>query len=173
VGQDAAGADHRRIAGAVSVIDGGKARTIANNAYAGVAAVAALAANFGQLQLWNPAASGKRVIVEQLAAWSTAASGAVLQAGVASLATLVQIGKPKLLGGANSVMELRSAQSVTAPVSPSLNALTMQAGATLVYRPVDPIVILPGNGLLILATVVNTDLGVWLDWFEESTSAAA
>jgi hypothetical protein len=54
-----------------------------------------------------------------------------------------------------------------------LNALTMQAGATLVYRPVDPIVILPGNGLLILATVVNTDLGVGLDWFEESTSAAA
>lgn len=159
----------QRISGTVDVIDGGKARTLGGLAMMGYANKAAVAANFSRCQIWNPAGTGRRVCIEAMAP-ATGGVGftAYLSLNAVPLATLQQNGQSKLAGGAASVCEMRTDAAATLPpVAGALLALSMSASKTEQFTFTEPLVLLPGSGMLVWATVPNGDLGLSAEWYEE------
>lgn len=159
----------QRISGTVDVIDGGKARTLGNVAFAGFTYQGAVAAQCGRVQLWNPAGSGKNVVVEQvLTLAGGVATACHIKLNTAALTTLDQVGQSKKSGGTASVMELRRDSTATPSAAPMLLAAGMPASQLTPYKPVEPVVLIPGYGLLIYGTVVNTDIGASFEWYEDA-----
>ncbi|OMG73129.1 hypothetical protein [Burkholderia ubonensis] len=162
--------DDNSLQGTVQVVDGGKSRTLANAAYSGVAAASAVSAQYPRLQLWNPAGSGVRLVLEcinNLGANTT--STAVLTDSTVALATLGQNGFPKLLGGANAAGQLRVDTNATlVPVTPALACLAPVTGTVVTsFKPVEPMVIPPGHGLLMTGLVSNDNMTATFEWYEE------
>lgn len=117
----------QRISGTVDVIDGGKARTLSNQAFGGFAYQANVAAQYTRLQLWNPAGSGKNIVLENVLGLATTTGAAVghIRLINSPLATLSSSGVSKMAGGAASAMQLRT--DTTATVSPNSAALAGQS----------------------------------------------
>jgi len=159
-----------RISGSVEVIDGGKARTLAGNAFGGFAYQANVAAQYTRIQLWNPAASAKNINLENLIGLATVTGAAVGHIRIinTALGTLSGTGNSKKSGGAASVMELRT--DTTATVSPNnaaLASLSIPVSQMQPYKPVEPLVIGPGYGVVFWGTAGNIDFGATFEWYEE------
>jgi len=77
-----------RISGSVEVIDGGKARVLADATYIGAASQIAVAAQNSHCQLWNPAGSGENLIVEQIFLASTVNTGYLVRSSIVALTSL-------------------------------------------------------------------------------------
>lgn len=158
-----------RVTGEVSIIDGGKSRTIANSSFCQWNIASALAANFTHNQLWNPAGSGKSLIVESVKTVSTVSPGFVHQFSAVALTTLNGYGFAKKSGGSASVAQLRQ-QAMGAPLGGGgigfalTNATT---GLTDTFRPVEPIVVTPGWGYVVNGQSINSDVSCTFEWFEE------
>jgi hypothetical protein len=156
------------ITGTVDVVDGGKSRTMANLAFWGASYSTNAAGSYGYVQLLNPAASGKNIVVEQVATGCFTASGAIAL-GINAVAMTNLKGSPasKKSGGVASVAELRF----------ELNAaiLAMTAIADIYVGIVDlkiiglsePIVLTPGYGLL-LRGPVNEGITGNFEFYEDA-----
>jgi hypothetical protein len=163
--------DDPTIAGVVQVVDGGKARTLGNNAYAGFALQAAVAAQYGRVQLWNPASNPNRLVVEQIQGIGGTAGQYSLYvfASGAQLATFVQAGQPKKIGGTASAALINTDTTAAAPGVPALIPLSVTgAGAYTIYRLNEPIVIPPGAGILLWCNGVNIAMFGGFEWYEEA-----
>lgn len=141
-----------RISGEVSVIDGGKARTLAGAVFGGRVGAAAGATEYAQVQFWNPPGSNRRVIVGSFNVLCPAGSalvgiGSVAMAG-ASVPLLVQ---SKLSGGSAGVTEQRFVNSA---VYTAMNQLNQATTGVQISDP-EPYVLLPGYGFNVLATALN------------------
>ncbi|MEI7447896.1 MAG: hypothetical protein WCK28_23615, partial [Burkholderiales bacterium] len=156
------------VAGTVEVIDGGRARSLAGLAFGGYAFQAGAASNAALVQLWNPAGSGRRVVVERLSVVTDTNNGAWLSTAVAQLATVVGQGVSKLVGGAASAMQIRRANDPAFPAALPLDAVVLPNSATVIkgYNPVSPVVIPPGSGFTAWSTG-PAGLGASFEWFEE------
>ncbi len=84
----------------------GIASTIAGNSFIGGGSPGALAANYAQIQLWNPAASGKILYVQRALIYQSA-SGDVQLRSFATALTGVAGQASKDLGGAAGVGQVR------------------------------------------------------------------
>lgn len=160
-----------RITGEVSVIDGARARTSALMAFAGTMPVLNVAAQYSQAQLWNPPGSGKRLVVNAVAAGSSAACNVYLAADSAQMATAGSSPANKKLGGAAGIALIRKTNLGTiqpASVLVTLNTLTTGVGVTTVWKPTEPVVVEPGFGLSVSQDQVNLILTASFEWFEES-----
>lgn len=163
------GAGSNRVLGEVAVIDGGRARVLAGLAFIGYAYAAPVVGNLSHVQLWNPGASGKNLVVEQV---STFTQGAGLSgfAGLgANVALTGLIGSPpskKVGGAASAVAQLRSqANAAILGLLPSMFNMTIQGP---LFKPNEPIIVPPGFGLNIVNGADNQDLGAHFEYFEEA-----
>jgi hypothetical protein len=161
--------DDATVAGVVEVIDGGRSRTLGAAAFGGYAFQAALAANSALVQLWNPAGSNRRIIVERVSPVTDTNNGAWIATGVAQLSTLVGQGVSKLVGGAASIMQIRRANDPTFPSGVPLDAFVLANSATVIkgYNPISPVVIPPNSGLTAWSTG-PAGLGASFEWYEEA-----
>lgn len=160
--------EDQRLLGEVSVIDGGKARTLAGMAFSGVAFCNAVSAQHAQAQLWNPAGSGRRANISQIVVQTTSAWFAGISIGAAAFTNLSGNAASKRSGGAASNTQLRTQNSPTLPGG-NIFILSESSNGTAYYKLTEPIVILPGFGLNITVTnALNTDLGASFEFVEEA-----
>jgi hypothetical protein len=159
------------VSGTVDVINAGRTRTLAQQAFIAHGLVAAFAAQYSAVQLWNPAASGKNIYVEQMMFYTSGAlaNGAVLRTSSPSgaLGNLFA-GTPqsKKVGGVTaSVAQLRWAANAallgdqTLCVVPSSNRS---------FIPTEPFLITPGTGIMLINQTLNENLGPTFEYFEEN-----
>jgi hypothetical protein len=163
--------DDNTFSGVVQTIDGGKARTLNNTAFSGFAAPAGGAATYPRIQLWNPPASGVRVVLESITGMgASVVSAIIVTASTVALATNTQNGLSKLLGGAASKGEIHSDTTASAqPGNPSLFVIGGVGGTNVQssVKLVEPIVIPPGYGLVLTGNQVNNGISSSFEWYEE------
>lgn len=162
-----AGSD--RITGEVSVIDGGRARTVGSVAYMGAASSAALAANYSHVQLWNPSAT-KRCVIEQVMAGASLVGSVQLVFHNAALTTLVGAIRSKLSGGADGPFQLRSQQNAAqiGTAAPFLGWHAQPAATPVLYPMKEPIVLTVNQGLIVRNSAVNADVQGHFECYEET-----
>jgi hypothetical protein len=137
-----------RITGTVDVVDGGKARTLANMAFMGNMYQPGLASNFSAVELYNPPGSGKNLVIEQIGITSSNGAGGFgisLLSGILPAQTPGPFAKSKLTGGADSVARLYSC----------VNAAQQGSGlcgvdvAVKNFKFTEPLVVVPGWGVVV------------------------
>jgi len=156
-----------RISGSVEVIDGGRNRTIANQAFMTNTYCGPTAGNTPMVQLWNPVGSGKRVVVERVTRSSGSAGNIVVALVNYALATFDKYARSKLSGGSVSTSEVRYFSKVGAQNDPALTSDPVQANVPLLFQFIEPVVLLPGFGLVIAASSIGTDVVGAFEYFEE------
>lgn len=161
-----AGFRNFRISGDVNVLDGSKSRSLSGVAYSSQCYSNAVAAQYSEMQLWNPPSNPNRLVVEAVNLFAAASSNLGLMASTAPLATLVQAGQAKLLGGPASQAACYSA-SAASYSGAQLESLAVVSGQAQSFIPHEPIIIRPGYGLLIADNVVNTSISGNFEWYEE------
>jgi hypothetical protein len=163
--------DDNTFSGIVQTVDGGKVRTLNNSAFSGFAAPPSVAAQFARIQLWNPAASGVRLVLESITGMGAAATCAVIvTSSTVALATNIQSGLSKLLGGSVSKGEIHFDTTATGQGgNPSLFVIGGVGGTNIQssVKLVEPIVIPPGYGLLLTGNIVNNSISSSFEWYEE------
>jgi hypothetical protein len=159
-----------RITGEVSVIDGGRSRTLSGAAFSVGVVAAGSVGNYAHAQILNPSGSGKVITLTQIR-FSLSGAGAI--SGLrydTALATLYGSPPSKRIGGAASAAECRS----------EANASTLGTGLVMVaaYAPAsqeapplvltEPIVLDAGKGFLVRANVTATNLAATFQGFEDN-----
>ncbi|HDR8925162.1 TPA: hypothetical protein QDB26_004169 [Burkholderia vietnamiensis] len=165
-----AGFRNFRITGDVNVLDGGKSRTLAQAAFCGNGVQAAVAAQFSRVQLWNPAGSGVRAVVESLSIHVPAGLTAAAYFATAQLATLEEAGQSKLANGAAAKCSIYMDTTAVAPTFPLLTQVAAQANSTTPFQPKEPFIVPPGYGLELWSSTLNAMLGVNFEWYEEANT---
>lgn len=154
------------VMGSVNVIDGGKARTLAGEVFGGRMAIGpGGVGTYTQLQWWNPAGSGKRLIVPSFVA-QAGANGVIVGIGSTALPTLFgagATGSKKSGGGASIVV----GRTDTAAAYSGLSVLN-QSGNFVQTREAEPYVILPGFGFNIAAYDANVSVFASIHYIEEA-----
>lgn len=160
-----------RVSGSVEVIDGGKARTNAGQAFMSWGDLGGAVGVNSVHQLWNPAGSGKNVIIEQISASSVAGGFAGFAFWNAALPTLVAAnggsGTSKKSGIGASTAQRRTDQTAVLPYGPSLFSTSLTANVNFDRKFNEPVLLTPGMGFCIFHGSPNTEIAVGLEWFEE------
>ncbi|SOZ07292.1 conserved hypothetical protein [Cupriavidus taiwanensis] len=158
----------QRISGDVNVIDGGKSRTLAKQAFIGKGYQALVAAQYAMVQLWNPAGSAKNVILESMLVGSATTQGinimratGVVGAGNGSIGA-------KMLGEAVGSAQIVTGTNAAIIGDGEIGGLFVQQGASMPYTLREPIILAPGNGLHIKASTLGTDVMTMFEWYEEA-----
>lgn len=155
-----------RVTGDVSIIDTQKTRSLADSAFMLAGYQAAAAGVFSHVQLLNPAASGKRVVLTEFDLASSTAQSWNLRAYSVALATLVGNGPSKQFGGVNGVAQVRIGTNAAALGNLVLQGFIPALASFL--RPLrEPIVLPAGIGLVVVSGAVNVDLIGSFEWYEE------
>lgn len=152
-----------RITGEVSVIDGGKARTMANSSFCGVVAQAALAANYSYAQLFNPAASGKNLFVGQVGAQTGTAAGMIV--GFQNATTGALTGTNPASKKANGAAGVGLHYAGTSGVA--LAGLYSLINGNI-WVPKEPLMVPPGWSIFLRGGVLNQDVQAAFEFFEEA-----
>ena len=161
-----------RIAGAVEVIDGERTRTMAGSMFGGAPYCGAVAGQYSNLQLWNPAGSGKNLIVTAMDCGTTASGGGinVLLATVMLANAFALAPANKKIGGMVSVATLRNENKAAAEsfLYGSLRNESTVAGVPFVWNIKGAILVVPGSGLNVYCPTVNFTSTANFEWFEEA-----
>jgi hypothetical protein len=164
--------EDNRISGSVEVIDGGKARTMAGLAFSGAYGAGYTPGNYSRLSLWNPAGSGKNVILEAIALSSGAALTVNLYKSDAPATGGSSNGQGKLLNGNALVSTAQVIQDSNQPALGSNGTaiwqLAVVANGKDLWKPTEPIVVQPGRALMAWGLTAGADFALSLEWFEES-----
>ena len=159
-----------RITGEVSVIDGSLRRVLSRHSFWGSLTCAALAGNYSHVFLWNPAGTLYNLVVNELQS-SIAALGSILVSRVAVapaslLALGTGVGNKYLNGAAPLAGRLGTEQSVAA-LGTSICGIGLAATVSGSFKMLDPIVVPPGAGLVVMSATVNTTSHASFQFFEE------
>jgi len=136
-----------RITGEVSVIDGGKARTIANSSYCSVVTCAGTATNYSHVQIWNPVGSGKNVIVEAVNLFSPTAAYLSLNLGSSILGVGIGNMQPKKALGSVSTAQTKKENKAAVTSDSQIWLAYVAATQTQAIKFNEPIALTPGSGL--------------------------
>lgn len=162
----------QRIAGTVDVIDGGKARTLGGQSYVANGGANAVAGQYSVAQMWNPAGSNRKAIIESIQLVSTGSPvvGQILLQNniLGGGPVLNQYGQSKLAGGAPSVIATYGLNTASLVPATPMMLLTAQAYSTPLVKPVEPFVLPPGWGVTVWGFIVNSTVGVNFEWYEEA-----
>lgn len=159
--------DHRVI-GTVSVVDGGKSRSLSGNAFISALYSGPTAGNIDALQVFNPATSTVNLIVEKI--YVSSGTAQVIKVGYNAVANGVVIGSPpsKKAGGPLSVAQAIVTSSPVNPVGFAFYAqIQVQASQTMVMELREPLVIPPGYGLNILTNTPGTDISTTIEFYQD------
>lgn len=158
----------QRINGEVSVIDGGKARSLAGLTFSSALSVEALAANNPNCQLWNPVGSRVNLVIEKISFSSSVAQKIAWGGSNAAASALTIRGNSKKTGAPNS--KAYQCQGNTVGLVPGfyyLGILGVDINVPIIYELREPIVITPGSGFTVWGKQINTDLSVTMEFFED------
>jgi hypothetical protein len=155
--------------GNVNVVDALAARSSAGTAFAGIGISPTASAACSRVQLWNPVGSGVTLYVEQVAAVQNTTEAIYLSFNTAVLSTLCQQGQNKKAGGATAKGAIYADTSGSSPVaSTSFGIVSGPASISLAQYPqADPIVIPPGNGLILWCNTTNQQIVGVFEWYEQ------
>jgi len=157
-----------RVVGNVEVIDGGKARTMAGGAFMGAASVAPGAGLKAVTQLWNPAGSGKNLIVSQLTANVGNMDGYYFAASQGNTVATIANGQSKKIGGAAAVGIIQCGPlAAVVTLGIPMQSFSLQAQSSYTFKLTEPIVIPPGYGLVGYPSAANNPAGASFEWYEE------
>lgn len=158
----------RRISSTVQVVDGGRARSIAGQAFMGVATTGPIAAASGCSQLWNPVGSGKNAVVKRYSVCGSTA-GFIQVRTQNSIVVSSQVGtgfakQPSLAPG---VVQVRAGNPAGSVVGNMVDQMSIMANG--VYGTVlqEPIVLPPGYGLSLQNVSSTSDIAAAFEWVEE------
>lgn len=157
-----------RVTGEVSVIDGGKSRSIAGQAFQYGLGVSAGVGLYAIAQIQNPAGSGKNVIVKayKIAAQTAgvvavAMNDAPLQADVSGTAS-------KLIGSANNPALKFYAGAIAGAAGPGYyDIANLQANSEISKVLQEPWVLVPGVTMKIHSATAQQTLNCVFEWNEE------
>lgn len=159
-----------RITGSVEVVDGGKNRTLGKTAFMVGGQKTGVAAQYSFLQLWNPAGTGKNLIVEAMNVGSSSAGSLWIFGETSTRPTLLATPTSKLINsGAASVGQLKSDNSASAPAGPMFS-IAVAANATQQIKFNEPIIVPPGTALTTMHTAFGADVLSTFELFEESAT---
>lgn len=168
-GADAVKFSSDRIAGEVSIIDGGKAVTLSSRAFRHWQVCAASVGKYSHCQLWNPSGSGKNLVVQKILISISSAAVVYVGAKSTALATAGTAPYSKLLGDATASVGLGKKETNAAQQFTTQRSIyTGAAGLYLVEAGPEPDVIPPGQGLTFTQSLTNADLAITIDYKEES-----
>lgn len=157
-----------RVTGEVSIIDGGKARSYASQAFFANVFCGAVAAQLSHCQLWNPPGSGKNLIVEQYYVSSGSASAIGIGLYNAQLSTAAGNPLSKNNGVGAGVASQWSQNNAAALASGSAAQVYVNAAQTSpLIKFTEPLIVKPGNGIFAVNQTANATLGLCLEFFEE------
>lgn len=158
-----------QVTGTVEVVNGELNRVKAGQCFIGLAASGDVAGQYSASELWNPAGSGKNLIMNKASVMSGVANSPFwMTKHNAALAGLSALVTSKLLGGAAPVGELRTAANAA-----MVGSLIGNFGAAGAYDSRDfpfsePVIIPPGNGVIFQLALVNSSAWVTFQWNEEA-----
>ena len=159
-----------KLTGVVEIVESGKERTKAGLAFFDNGFIAnAPATNFGTVQLFNPAASGRRVIVQKLTTSCDQTTTVNFAFTATQAATLRRKVVSKLSGGAAGQSEIRTENGAASLAVSAQLQRAVQANVVNLVDLREPLVLVPGQGLAVWATPVAAVYGLFADFelFEE------
>jgi hypothetical protein len=160
-----------RLSGVVGVVDGGKARTRANQAFWGSAHVPATVSAYGAVQLWNAAGSGKVLIVEKVGVGLLGGSASPCHVG------FLPNGLPGGVGAGYPKSKLASGSATAAQLITATAAGTLFPWMVDIYAPAtdtkfvplnEPIAVPPGYGLCVDCGTPNQSLSANFEFYEDA-----
>lgn len=160
----------RRTSGVVQVVDGGLARTLAGEAHGWAGGAPAVAAQYSFAQLFNPVASTKNVLVKAFAVsvpGSTAISVYVNKTALGA-PTAFQPVATKNQDGTAPVVQTREGSLGAITVGPKyIKYPTFAAAGTNTVTLQEPVLLVPGAGLVFENTTVNQQINFDAEWVEQ------
>ncbi|SOD41605.1 hypothetical protein [Nitrosovibrio sp. Nv4] len=157
-----------RVTGEVSVISGEVSRTKSGVAYAVGGYQAAVVAEYGYVYLWNPPASGKRLVVGEIAGCAEALGVWGVRSTVSQIGTAWgNLPGNKLIGGAGSVATLYVGTQVAHTGVP----LTGYKSSTTEFGKIgliEPVIVPAGYGVGVWCSGVNELVRGSFQYWEES-----
>lgn len=148
-----------RITGEVSIIDGGKSRSMSGIAFASTGFVTGVASQYSCLQIWNPSGSGKNIVIEQYSIASSTAGYIDIGISTTQLTTALGITPVgKYSGVNNSISIIKKDNLVGYPAS--FNGFATVQLAALSSSPIfkfsEPMIIKPGFGLTFTGAIASS-----------------
>lgn len=161
--------DDDTLSGVVQVVDGGKARTLNGSAMIGYGSSGPVAAAFSRVELWNPALSGKRFIVEAVTlVGSATAEGCYFYFTQTQLATLSGNGMSKRSSIATAAQgQVRTDTTASGIPGNGLLTALIPTNQSFQYKFNEPVIVDPGYGLMGWSTAANDAMGIGFEWYEE------
>lgn len=161
-----------RIDGAsdVSVIDGEKNRTLAGGMFGGTPQCPGVSATFANTQLWNPAGSGKNLIVTSVAVAAFGAAGIfIAMTNVQLLTASTYAPANKRAGGVapNALLRIDTRAAVDPMTFGSLHYVPVLQNTQYVWAVRGALVVTPGFGLIVANATAAITLVCSFEWFEE------
>lgn len=160
-----------RVQGEVSVIDGGRLRSLGASAYTGYLSNSGGVGTYGYVQLFNPAGSGVNAYVQSICAWSTDQAGGLLRIASYDTQLTDYVGVPnKRMGGAASAVRMCYG-SDAAGLGTTLQYFSFERvyeERRRDYR--EPLLLVPGKGILVGVLATNKQTGVLFELFTEPSS---
>lgn len=158
-----------QVGGTVAIIDGSKARSKSGVAFMGTAGGTGVASQFTHGQLWNPAGTGKNLVVEQITISSGGGpSNFAIRPYNTALGTLIGNGTNKMTGGAVSSAELRTTNNAALLYSSIGVSMNAAANQPFTYLPHEPIIVPPGYGLNVINAATAIDVQASYEWYEDA-----
>lgn len=157
------------VAGTVSVIDDSINRSLAGSSYIGKGYQTGTTGQYPAVQLWNPAGSGKNVILETSTIESGSAGQVVFGSNSASIGgTLQTTVSAKLVSKGVGVAQILTAAVASGNQGQIFGAITMTANGNINLPFRDPIVLPPGYGFFVAgAGASGVDLLAMFEWYEK------
>jgi hypothetical protein len=156
-----------RTTGEVSIVDGEAAKTRSNIAFMAFGSLSGVAAQCSAVEIWNPAGSGKRLIVSDLIASSASQSAAAINKITATMGA-AGVPQSKLINATGSTAVAKvGASNVAAVPGVTIENQFIQAYQPFARAYKQPIVIEPGFGIVVWNTLVNSSLVASVQFTEE------
>lgn len=155
------------IAGSVSIIDGGVARSESGCAFLASGPAGSIAGNFSHVQLWNAVGTGKSLILEAIGFSAQAAVTLGIFKDVVPRAVWYQQAANKKFGGAAGGAAVRNEYNAISQGSGvNMLSISLAAGGSSVVNFKEPVIIGEGYGLTIVASVVNLGFSANFEFYE-------
>lgn len=164
------GAGSNRVLGEVSVIDGGKVRSLASQAFSWANGSPAVVGQLGRSQLMNPVGSGKNIVVKAFSVSPASActvSTHVLNAALATNGAAIQNAKYPVGNAPVAQSRYDSVVSAT-PSMRYVDVVQFAAAGISRIQLQEPVVLPPGWGITCECGSVNITINSTFEWVEEN-----
>ncbi len=159
-------ASSSKVGGAVSIVDDGLARTLGLSSIIGGDGMTASAGNYSSLQLWVRPESTKKIIVQRVLASAAVACDLGISRSSVALANIT--GSMNYKDFSTAVAPSNIDIRYEASAAPKAGYFVqVGAGVPVEFGFTDPIVLVPGTGLIVGSQVVNVGINSLFEGYLE------